>query len=164
MIDSEIRQRPSGGLELIYPLGQDVVDSMLGARVTRVQPGALDQSVRAIQSGEAHLALLWGADYNSPIGTSANGSARVKLSRDVLTITLGRYLDTPAARTVQALVSDRVPMSVGLGIVGLDETIDEFTSDDGRTWTRRTVKQGGLCEGRIRLASAPGTRVSRRWV
>ena len=147
----------------MYPLGEDVVDSMLRGRVTRVEPGALDKSVRAIQAGDANLALLWGADYNSPIGTSGNGSARVKVNRDQLTITLARYLDTPAARTVQALVSDRVGLSVGLGIVGLDEVIDEFTSEDGRTWTRRTVKEGGLCEGRIRLANAPGTRVKRRW-
>ena len=163
IVDSEIRQRPSGGLELEFPFGEDVIDSMLGARVLQVAPGALDASVRAIQSGENSVALLWGSDYNSPVGTSANGSAAVRATKDALTITLSRYLDTGASRTVQALVSDRVPMSVGLGIVGLDETISEFTSDDGRTWTRRQVDEGGLCEVRIRLAPAPRTRVKRRW-
>lgn len=159
---TEVRQRPSGGLELFYPLETDVLDSMLNARVTYVEKGALDESVAAINAGEQGFALLWGADYNSPIGAASNRSAKVALTATALIITLRRYLDTPASRIVQGLVSDRVTLGVGLGIAALESEQETFTGPDGREWTRTRIQQGAACEGRVRMQDAPGTSVSRR--
>ena len=74
-------------------------------------------------------------------------------------MTLNSYLDTDAARTVQALMSERVTLSVGLGIAG-DQVIEKVLID-GQVFERVTYDRPAMmCEGRVRVASAPGTVVS----
>ena len=55
---TEVRQAPTGGLILTYPLETDIMTSMLGATVQRVKKGALDASVAAINAGEQGFTLL----------------------------------------------------------------------------------------------------------
>ena len=159
---TEVRQAPTGGLVLRYPLDTDVMTSMLNAQVQRVKKGALDASIAAILAGEQGFTLLWGNDYNSPIGSVSNDSARVALTSTALVITLRRYLDTPASRIVQGLMGDRVSMGVGLGIATLDGDSETFQGPDGREWTRQTISEGAACEGRIRLQDSPRTMVVSR--
>ena len=161
---TEVRQRPQGGLILTYPLQQDVMQSMLHGRVQYIEKGALDKSVAAINAGEQGFTVLWGADYNSPIGAASNGSARVALTATALIVTLRRYLDTAASRTVQALVSERVVLGVDLGIAAVASETITFTGPDGREWTRTRISEGAACEGRIRMQDAPETTVQRRYL
>lgn len=162
MIDhTEVRQRPSGGLTLTYPFGVDVLTSMLNRRLLRLTRDVVAGSVAAIQSGEQPLTILYGNSYSDAIGSSTNGSATVAITDRALTITLNRYLDTPAARTVQALISEQVTLSVGLGIAG--EAVVEKVLIDGQVFERVVYDRPAmLCEGRVRVASAPGTVVSQR--
>ena len=164
-VPTEVRQRPSGGLILTYPLEEDIMTSMLNGTVLRVKKGALDASIAAIRAGEQGFTVLWGNDYNSPVGTVSNDSARVALTSAALIVTLRRYLDTPASRIVQSLIGDRVKMGVGLGIAVLKGDSETFQGPDGREWTRNTVSEGAACEGRIRLQDSPRTMVvSRRYL
>ena len=164
MTPTEVRQRPEGGLILTYPLETDVMQSMLRGRVQYVERGALDKSIAAINAGEQGFTILWGADYNSPIGAASNGSAKVALTSAALIVTLRRYLDTAASRTVQALVSERVVLGIDLGIAALASETETFVGPDGREWTRNRIQRGAACEGRVRMQDAPGTSVSRRYL
>ena len=110
---------------------------------------------------------LWGADYNAPVGSASNDSVRVALTNAALIVTLRRYLDTAASRTVQALVSERVVLGVDLGIATIEGESEKFIGPDGREWTRQTVSRGAACEpdtnaGRSRYLSEPPLSVSLR--
>ncbi len=162
---TEVRQAPTGGLVLEFPLDEDVLVSMLRKELIHVPAAAIAASVAAIRAGDQGFTLLLGASYDNPIGSASNGSATVAIIGAILRITLKNYLPTVASETVRNLVAAQVRMSVGVGIAG--DYITEQVLIDGVSFTRRVLDQRGdgmLCEGRVRLADAPGTKVRRRWV
>ena len=157
---TEVRAAPRGGLEILYPFGTDVLTSMLRRRLQNIKLSDLAASLAAIQAGEQGFVVLWGANYNEPIGHSSNGTAKVKATKDALRITVPRYLDTPASRIVQGLVADGVTLGVTLGVAGT--AVSEKVLIDGQLFERVTYEDDPvLCESRI-VMQAPTQRVTRR--
>ena len=158
----EVRVAPSGSLELLFPLETDVITSALSASVIHVEIEALDDSLRAIADGKAALTILQGNTYERPLASSTNGGAQVRREGKKLIMTASKLFDNDYAREVVSQARDRVTLHAGVGIVDLESTTEPFTGVDGREWTRRTVKRGGLCEGRLRLTGGGKVSYSRR--
>lgn len=159
--DTEVRQAPSGGLELGFPLETDVLTSMLNHRLENVKASDIAASVAAIQAGEQGFVVLWGQDYNSPIGHSSNGTAKVEVKGGDLRILVPRYLDTPASKIVQALVADRVRLGVTLGLAGTP--VSEKVLMDGMEFERITFEDNPvLCEARVVMQTTENRATRRR--
>lgn len=158
----EIRIRPQGGLDLEIPLEVDLVASVVSATALFIEREALDDSIAAITAGAQGFTLLRGNDYNAPLASASSGDVRIARQGAAIRITAEKLLDAAAAREVVGMLRDGVELKAFPGVVGMEEEIEEFTGTDGRAWRRRRVKKGGICEGRISMASGGGFVKRRR--